>query len=270
MITEFRKSIQSVLYERITSPLSGALFFSWIIWNWKILVYLFFDNSQINPDLKIDFIINNYLNLSTSFLYPVGSAILLIAVYPLFSTGALKIWLKYKNWQRRIKNEEENKQLLSKDDSYALRREILAKEDEFDKIFKKKDDEIKSLEGVVKSQENEIKNLSENKTKLEELNVVTVGKKSNLNDPNMKIVNWDNDYEKFIQKSKLLNIFPDVIMSINNKGKLPQDISDDARQYYLMDSVIGYNESTARYYFTNKGKHYVKQYLGPILTDNEN
>lgn len=143
MISEFRKSIQSVLYERISSPFSGAFFFSWCVWNWKLLYYLLFADEIVID--RITFVETHYINIKNGLLYPFLSTIFLIIIFPFIATGAYWVWLKFKSWQYDLRNKVENKQLLSFEKSIELREEIRNQEIRFDKINQNKDNEIKFL-----------------------------------------------------------------------------------------------------------------------------
>jgi hypothetical protein len=48
MQSEIKKSINSILFERLTSPLYGTLIISWLIWNWKIIYLTLFVDSEEN------------------------------------------------------------------------------------------------------------------------------------------------------------------------------------------------------------------------------
>jgi len=117
MLTEFRKSVNSILYERLTSPLFGTFFLTWILWNWKI-VYLtiFISEKQIDQN-KIDFIVTNYCDGTNLLWYPLISTIVLVTVYPFVSTAAFWIAIKFNKWKLDIKNKEESIQLLSLEQS---------------------------------------------------------------------------------------------------------------------------------------------------------
>jgi hypothetical protein len=67
MLDDFRKSINSVLYERMTSPLFGALLISWCIWNWDILYFLFADREYYSVFLKVAYAQLKLKNLITQF-----------------------------------------------------------------------------------------------------------------------------------------------------------------------------------------------------------
>ena len=87
MISELTKSINSILYERVTSPLYGALFFSWSLWNWKIVYLTIFVSAESIEGTKIDYISNNYNDIHFLLTYPVISTLLLLTIVP-FLTNA--------------------------------------------------------------------------------------------------------------------------------------------------------------------------------------
>jgi len=122
MLNDFRKSIQSVLYERVRSPFSGAFFFSWIVWNWKLIFYLIFSNVLINDRIK--FVDENYINIYNNLIYPFASTVFLIVVYPFITTAGYWVWLKFKTWQIKIRNDIEKNQLLTLEQSITLRMQI--------------------------------------------------------------------------------------------------------------------------------------------------
>jgi hypothetical protein len=145
MFDDIRKSIQLTLYERITSPLSGALIFSWLVWNWKIPYYLFFDNTQTPILIRFDIIERNFFNYMHNLIYPMISAIFLIIIYPFATTGTLYIWLRFKKWQSAIKNKIEDNQLLTLTQSIELRLQLRRQQDEVAILIRSKDDDISIL-----------------------------------------------------------------------------------------------------------------------------
>jgi hypothetical protein len=70
MIEETKKSIQSILYQRVSSPFYGTSIVSWLIWNWKVIYLTIFVSEKIIKKSKIDFIVDNYseINHLVSFI----------------------------------------------------------------------------------------------------------------------------------------------------------------------------------------------------------
>lgn len=145
MIDDLRKSINAILYERMTSPLYGTLAISWIIWNWRIVyLTLFIDEKRICTT-KIDYIINNYSNPHILYTGPIISTIILITIMPLIANGAYWLSLRYDKWKYDKKNEVERSKLLTIEQSIQIRNEISEQEERFSKLVAQKDGEIDLL-----------------------------------------------------------------------------------------------------------------------------
>ena len=135
MFSEFRKSINSILFERVTSPLFGTLTISWLLLNWRIpYLTLFVSESKIK-ETKIDYILSNYADVHFLITYPIISTAILITLVPFISNGAYWLSLKFKKWKIDKKNEIEKTQLLSLEQSINLRKELRENELEFEKIL---------------------------------------------------------------------------------------------------------------------------------------
>lgn len=85
MIDDITTTIKAQLYDRITSPLSGAFSLSWAIYNWKFITILF---SDLKATEKITYISlnifpNKYEILLHGFAIPLATAMALLIVYPI-------------------------------------------------------------------------------------------------------------------------------------------------------------------------------------------
>jgi hypothetical protein len=149
MITELRKSINSILYQRVTSPLFGTFCVAWLVWNWKIVYTTFFiDENKIDKN-KIDYIVENFNGTEFLIWYPLLSTLILLTLIPFVSNGAYWLSLKFEKWRVDNKNEIEKKQLLTLEQSIQLRGQIIESERKFDSLLQNKNDEIKQLKGIV-------------------------------------------------------------------------------------------------------------------------
>ena len=63
MLTEWTRSINSILYQRISSPFWGSLLLGWIASNWKIIIVLFFTQSEELGLTKLEYIETNLQGL---------------------------------------------------------------------------------------------------------------------------------------------------------------------------------------------------------------
>jgi hypothetical protein len=155
MITELRKSINSILYQRVSSPLFGTLILSWIVWNWKIIYLTFFINSKEIELNKIEYISTKLNDPNLLIWYPLVSAILLLTIIPFVSNGAYWLSLKFDKWKVNQKNSIEKKQLLTLEQSIQLREQIVDSEKKFDSLLQNKNDEIKQLKLLLQEYQNE-------------------------------------------------------------------------------------------------------------------
>ncbi len=146
---DFKRSIQLILNERIISPFSGTFFFSWFVWNWKMLYYLLFPDNNLTLQGKLDFVNSNFINWNHNLLFPIYSTIFLIVLYPFVTTGSLWIWLLFKKWQADIKNKIEGAKLLRLDQSIHIRQQAQETEEKYANMLLDKDEEIKTKQMQV-------------------------------------------------------------------------------------------------------------------------
>ncbi len=149
MIDDIKKSFNSILYERTTSPFFGTLILSWSLWNWRIIYLTIFISEDIIEGNKIDFILANYSEIHYLTTYPLLSSLLLLTIIPFFSNGAYWLSLKFNKWKKDQKNIVDMKQLLTIEQSIDLREQISKQEERFEKLLENKNNEIKQLNLVI-------------------------------------------------------------------------------------------------------------------------
>lgn len=243
MVSELKKSISAILYERLTGPFYGTLIISWLIWNWKVVYATFFVSEDKLSESRIQYVSNLLTNKDFVFYYPIISTIILILVVPFIANGAYWVSLKFDNWKRNKRNTIENKQLLSVEESIALREIIVQQEDRLAQIIQGKDKEISQLKALV--------NMSK-KTKPKE----AVSLIKNTQKP---------EIEKFIEEYKEISkkfIFTNYIKRISevvNSGYSITNISNDAVSFFVANDLI--EKSGSVYRFTEKGKYFLKLYV---------
>ena len=150
MFDDLRKSINSILYERLSSPFYGAIIISWVIWNWRVLYVTFFVSEEHLPQNKLDYILECYSDWHFGILYPLISAAILLTLIPFISNGAFWLNLKFEKWKYDKKNLVEGEKLLSLKKSLDLRREIREQGEVFDKLLESKNADISILKEEVK------------------------------------------------------------------------------------------------------------------------
>jgi hypothetical protein len=242
MISELRKSINSILFERITSPFYGTLIASWLIWNWKIPYLTVFVSETNISGTKIDFIINNYSNVNQLVIFPLISTFILLTLIPFISNGAYWLQLKFNKWKIDKKNEIEMKQLLTLEQSISIRKEIRVKEKEFEDLLEKKEKTIELLQNEIIELE---KSINQDNSKISS---------------NNKLDGNKIDYEDFKKNKEAFSIFNSVVKSIKDSGEFPSNISEELKEYFLVNEIIEEKYISGRDYYnlTEKGKNFYR------------
>ncbi|MBK3516696.1 hypothetical protein [Carboxylicivirga marina] len=170
MIDEALKSIRAILYERTVSPLFGTFFFSWSLWNWKIYFVIFLtETKELNGLTKFDYIDTHLLNWCCGLFWPAVSSLIILTGYAWLSEQAYKLWLTFDVRKNKIKNEKEEKKLLTKEQSINLRLEIDTLEQKYNDMLEKKNDIINALrkENSLLKKESDNENNQNNTTSLQ-------------------------------------------------------------------------------------------------------
>jgi len=200
MITDLRKSINSILYQRVTSPLFGTFSISWLVWNWKIIYTTFFISEEKIDKNKIDYIIENFSDSAFLIWYPLLSTLILLTLIPFVSNGAYWLSLKFEKWRIDNKNEIEKKQLLTLEQSIQLREQIIESEKRFDTLLQDKNDEIRQLKELVDQSNNTDKPVKNDFIKIDsdedktEKEVINIFNKIKANEKLKKALNTINFY----------------------------------------------------------------------------
>jgi len=246
MIEEFKNSVSSILYERVSSPLFGALFISWCLWNWKIIyITLFISESRLEVT-KIDFITTNLSNIHHIVTYPIISTLLLLTVIPFFTNGAYWLHLKFYKWRHEKKHKVEMKKLLTLEQSINLREQIAKKETAFENLLSAKENEIQQLKIEM---EEVLKASSKNKPfKIENsFNIV--------NSDDVKIL-----VEKISSNDELLKAMESIAEYIQKGLKVSRAASSNVVGYYETNNIIR-NKGSGIYEFTDLGTAVYKSIL---------
>jgi hypothetical protein len=82
-VKEITTSLNSALYKRITNPLIGSFILTWLIWNWKLIIYILHLNPMISIQENIEVMQDNYLsNFWVNIFWPIASALFLTLGFP--------------------------------------------------------------------------------------------------------------------------------------------------------------------------------------------
>lgn len=148
------------LKERLTSPFISSFIFSWLIFNWPILIGLFWYNSS--ELVKIGYssyliFISDHLFLTTGLIYPLIFAFLYTFLYPLFKNviNAFNSWADKwgENWNLK----------MLKDGSIPVERYLQLK--------KHYEERTETLENVIRSESKSIDRIGELEREVTELNL---------------------------------------------------------------------------------------------------
>ncbi|MDY7395235.1 hypothetical protein UMM65_08270 [Aureibaculum sp. 2210JD6-5] len=266
MISEFRKSINAILFERVTSPLFGTFFATWMIWNWKIIyLTLFISESEIDQN-KLEYITNNLWEFKLLVTYPIVSTIILITIIPFISNGAFWVSLNFKNWRSNQKLKIEKKQLISLEQAISLRRELREKEIDFEKILENKTKEITTLQSMIKEME---KTISEKDKELESITKPVRVKSNNSGSGSYS----NSDFIKFKNNKKAFKYFENIAKSLRKKFKFPENLPEEIKEYYLINGIAEDDEyddfeNEQLYKLSWKGEHMFRDYFNENFDKN--
>lgn len=189
MIDDLVKSFKATLYERVISPLFGAFILSWCLWNWKILVLLFFGNDE-TASLRIEHIEQiPYLSAWFGYGYygldggithllilPLLSALFFIFVYPYPNRWVYAFSKSRAEELIKLKNEIEKKTPVPQDKYDKLVLQVNEKERETVSLLEERNSTISALDRENK----------ELKDKIFELNKKVVEVEENYNNKNIE------------------------------------------------------------------------------------
>ncbi len=158
MITELRKSIAAILYERTTSPLFGSLIISWSLINWKIIyLTLFMEAYETRPYSKMEYIVNNLSDPWFIYCLPLISTGVLVTIVPFVSNGSYYLNQKFRQWRVNQKNKIEGETLITKEQYVQIQKEIARKDSEFKDTLTKRQDDIKTAMAEIDNHRQAIK-----------------------------------------------------------------------------------------------------------------
>lgn len=140
------KSISTVLYDRISSPLFGTFIFSWAVCNWQFFyATAFVSENRVGNKLVYA---SRFLTVDTILYYPLLSTVFLIVVAPVLSNAAYWMSLKFQKWkidQKGVVLEKDRR--LTYEESSQLMRDMRNQENQFTEVIRGKDEEIAKISG---------------------------------------------------------------------------------------------------------------------------
>lgn len=226
MINEMKKSFKAILYERVTSPLSGILILAWLIFNWKACLVLALGDDSIYK--RIIFVQANYVNIYDNIYYPAFYSIVFILIYPWITLGPFYIWQRSNYIKSKIKNNFELQTPLTIEKSIELRKEMRQKEIEFTEMMSSKNTKQIELEAEILRLEKQLQE-SENKYLL---SGTSINGKNNTDSDEQK---WNMEYtDVYKNDGSFHNNLDDVLDGIANSVT----IDTDSKKYCLAQGLI--------------------------------
>lgn len=244
LITE----IFTALKEKISSPFLRYFSVSWILWNYKFVYFIFFQDQKIFFDVykitKFDYLMNNnyfyetfYCNVVIFLIFPILSALFFIYLFPKLNIYFLK------EYDKTTQKEDEIKYL-------------------YRKFIKEKDIELKKLEVEEKKEEAKVVEEEVKKTK---------ATKEKIDLEINQFDEWNKEYEDFKNKPAY-KIFDKIIEIINFDEWDFRDYSSDINfwdKYKISKNIISFLISNnviikinnSYHKFTEKWKYFAKLYF---------
>jgi hypothetical protein len=262
-MNEFINSIKLNLHNKAISPLFGYYAISWIFWNYK-LIFTLFSSLQIDDKFKYintNILIGDYFYLIPLFVYPFITAIISIFLLLYISNFVYKFHKKKQEELVKIKQDIENKSLLTLEQSIKIRRDIKDIESEYSNHIEEVNVELESLKAEISNKENTINELKEQiKNKPEQLtnkNKETKTESIDITEDEKKILLLFKDDESILASG-----FKDLVkqtLNIENKIKLDYTIKEyidkELLYFYEFDKFDAFNEfQEDTYTLTEKAK----------------
>jgi|GEM_PF-5337552 len=150
--SEFFKEIRLAVTERLTSPLVGTYWISWLIWNFKFVLIIF---SGESIGTKFQLIHDEFFWAPVGYARTYGGPLLMTAafifIYPYPAEYVYKFRLQFQRRLTQVKQKIEDETLLSVEDGRKLRLEIREKEQNFVARLAEADQQIDDLRRVNES-----------------------------------------------------------------------------------------------------------------------
>lgn len=163
MIKEVTNSIKAALYQRVSSPLYGTYVFSWVLFNWSILLPLLFGTADFDSRLES----------FKAALYPTESDFLFSTIfYPALMTAIIlglqpilqRYLFIYTEWNKseglKKRDEFSSETMLTLEQSNELRASVQKVQQFHQEVLKNKDAEIEEYKKQVELKETSNQKLS--------------------------------------------------------------------------------------------------------------
>lgn len=253
MIQDMSQSIKATLYERVSSPLFGAVVVSWSLWNYKFLMVLF---SNLEITKKFDYLSVNFFHNFESvfwsgFYLPICSALAFLLIYPIPAKIVYENALTQQRNLKKIKLSIEDETPLTIEESRNIRRRMLNVENSFSDEIERKDNEIKQYKEIIKNLEDDLNTRQKSLSNLSPK--IDVTQDHELNEKELLLIKEITNNNGRIIESELFNIAKLKTVEMNHY------IEELIRKNFIQKEWSN-NINTKRGYYislTSKGNKYV-------------
>ena len=259
MLSNWSKSISTILYERLTSPWWGTLVIAWSVVNWRIIYLTVFVSSNEIEGNKIDYIITNYSDPWHIYGWPIIITIGLVGAFPFLEYYLywLHLWFKERKYKKQI--DVEKKQVLDVGKAAKLRQDMADITSNFNRIIDDKDREIKIRDTQISELQNELSRYESERERRESDEIMN----RYFGDENPSFSEQEQYYQEFEQLKKTPKIWTSlkaVLSAIVNNFSMPSGVSADIRHYHLVNDIV-IESKPGKFELTTKGKYFYKKLL---------
>ena len=265
MLSNWGKSIGTILYERLTSPWWGTLLVTWSIINWKIIYLTIFVSSNEIEGNKIDFIIANYIDPWHLYGWPLIITVSLVGLFPFLEYYIywLHLWFKERKYNKKI--QVEKKQVLTIEKSAELRQEMADLTSKYSRIVDDKDNELKIRDTLIVELQKRVSELEEDETKKSPMSVATATD---------ELPTFEKQKEYFDELAQLMKLpkistsMRSILDVVQKTGSIPDSVDYEIKQYYLLNDII-LEDYDGQLFLTDKGKYFYKKLLEQQFSKNQ-
>ncbi|WMI65383.1 hypothetical protein RBH94_15125 [Aestuariibaculum sp. YM273] len=255
------KSVFDTSKERMKNPFIASFVLSWIVLNWKPLVYFIFSDAKVED--KILHIDDSYNWINCTLWYPLFFALFYVLAIPYIMWGFEELY-SLANRERIDNLTELEGHRIEKQITLAGSKLRLENVKADHKEISELNDKIADLEKELLKTQDKVKEVEKEKSKLNsqlKLNDAAMKElnRQNLNDEEK--LRYDADYLFFKSNPKYFEYFENIAFYIKkSKGEsINKNIPFEINNVLLNEGII-YNYKDS-YLFTNKGEYFYQKYL---------
>ncbi|WP_421810014.1 coiled-coil domain-containing protein [Flagellimonas sp.] len=249
--------------ERIKNPFIGAFVFSWIAFNWKPILIIFFSNMKVVD--KIALIEKEHTSLTYNMWFPLFFAIFYVLILPylmwLFDRISSKAVLGRKQslFEQQIFDLQSKQRLAEQEsrleDIRASFRETADLNQKIDVLT----NQIAERDNTIESLKSQVESAQEDQERLQ----TYLRQQDNEALSNEQIAEYKKEYEEF-KESDLYEFFKEVGSEIVRRNNVPYNMDlviEKFRHKEIIKEIRDDVNQNVYYEFTSKGKYFWKEFI---------